>query len=36
MEKDNIKYLGVITDSQLNWKKHILTLSKKKLVDALV
>ena len=29
MEKDNIKYLGVIIDSQLNWKKHILTLSKK-------
>ena len=29
MEKDNIKYLGIIIDSQLNWKKHILTLSKK-------
>ena len=29
MGKDNIKYLGVIIDSQLNWKKHILTLSKK-------
>ena len=35
MEKDNIKYLGVVIDSQLNWKKHILTLSNK-LVDALV
>ena len=29
MEKDNIKYLGVIIDSQLNWKKHISTVSKK-------
>ena len=29
MEKDNIKYLGVIIDSQFNWKKHILALSKK-------
>ena len=29
MEKDNIKYLGVITDSHLNWKKHILAVSKK-------
>ena len=29
MEKDNIKYLGVIIDSQLNWKKHIPTVSKK-------
>ena len=29
MEKDNIKYLGVIIDSHLNWKKHILAVSKK-------
>ena len=29
MEKDNIKYLGVIIDSRLNWKNHILTISKK-------
>ena len=29
MEKDNIKYLGVITDSRLNWKTHIITISKK-------
>ena len=27
MEKDNIKYLGVIIDSLLNWKKHISTVS---------
>ena len=29
MEKDNIKYLGVIIDSHLKWKKHISTVSKK-------
>ena len=29
MEKDNIKYLGLIIDSHLNWKKHILAVSKK-------
>ena len=32
MEKDNIKYLGVIIDSQINWKKTY----QYKLVDALV
>ena len=29
MEKYNIKYFGVIMDSHLTWKKHILTVSKK-------
>ena len=29
IEKDNIKYLGVIIDSRLNWKNHILAVSKK-------
>ena len=29
MEKDSIKYLGVIIDSHLNWKKHISTVTKK-------
>ena len=29
MEKDSIKYLGVIIDSHLNWKKHISTFTKK-------
>ena len=29
MEKNNIKYLGVIINSRLNWKKHISTVSKK-------
>ena len=29
MENDNIKYLGVIIDSHLNWKQHILNISKK-------
>ena len=29
MEKYNIKYLGVIIDSHLNWKNHILMVSKK-------
>ena len=29
IEKDNIKYLGVIIDSRLNWKTHILAVSKK-------
>jgi len=28
-EKDCIKYLGVIIDSHLNWKKHIINVSKK-------
>ena len=28
MEKDNIKYLGVIIDSRLNWKNHINGLKK--------
>ena len=28
-QKDNIKYLGVIIDCNLNWKQHILTVSKK-------
>ena len=29
IEKDCIKYLGVIVDSHLNWKHHILNVSKK-------
>ena len=29
IEKDNIKYLGVIIDSRLNWKNYILSVSKK-------
>ena len=29
MEKYSIKYLGVIIDSHLNWKKHISTVTKK-------
>ena len=29
MQKDHIKYLGVIIDSHLNWKHHILNVSKK-------
>ena len=29
MENDHIKYLGVIIDSHLNWKQHILNISKK-------
>ena len=29
IEKDNIKYLGVIIDSPLNWKNHILAVPKK-------
>ena len=29
IEKNNIKYLGVIIDSRLNWKNHILAVSKK-------
>ena len=29
MENDNIKYLGVIIDSYLNWRNHILLISKK-------
>ena len=29
IQKDNIKYLGVIIDSHLNWKHHILNVSKK-------
>ena len=29
MGNDHIKYLGVIIDSHLNWKQHILNLSKK-------
>ena len=28
-QKDHIKYLGVIVDSHLNWKYHILSVSKK-------
>ena len=28
-QKDNIKYLGVLVDSHLNWKHHILHVSKK-------
>ena len=28
IEKDNIKYLGVIIDSPLNWENHILAVSK--------
>ena len=29
IEKDHIKYLGVIIDSHLNWKHHVLSFSKK-------
>ena len=29
VEKEYIKYLGVIIDSHLNWKQHILNISKK-------
>ena len=29
MENEHIKYLGVIIDTHLNWKKHILNISKK-------
>ena len=29
IEKDYIKYLGVIVDSHLNWKQHIFNISKK-------
>ena len=29
IEKDHIKYLGVIIDSHLNWKQHIFNISKK-------
>ena len=28
-EKTHIKYLGVLIDSQLNWKHHIVNISKK-------
>ena len=28
-EKDSIKYLGVLIDSTLSWKNHILNISKK-------
>jgi len=29
MQKEYIKYLGILVDSQLNWKHHILSASKK-------
>ena len=29
MKNDHIKYLGVSIDSHLNWKQHILNISKK-------
>ena len=29
MQKNHIKYLGVIVDSHLSWKPHILNVSKK-------
>ena len=29
LQEDHIKYLGVIVDSHLNWKHHILNVSKK-------
>ena len=29
IEKNHIKYLGIIIDSHLNWKQHILNISKK-------
>ena len=28
LQKDHIKYLGVIMDCHLNWKQHVLNVSK--------